>query len=164
MQFDVDTIATTRAIRIMGVNAAGEESGNTSMCQGRTLPWLQDTPQKNVWAAWSANWRDVIILDDQNTVVAVYNLTVHDISKSASCAEPRTILLNAAGPPPNATQIEGGVIPRIRRYRFNWARWWISCSCTWSRIQCSVYRRSLPSGSLRVEIRLSSEDERSSQR
>jgi hypothetical protein len=71
------------------------------MCQGRALPWLQDTKQANVWAAWSVNWRDVVILDDQNNVVAVYNLSSHDLSMSANYAELRTMLLNAAGPPPS---------------------------------------------------------------
>ena len=98
MQADVDTVATAHAIRLLGVNAAGQESDNALMCQGRTLPWLQDTKQANVWGLWSVNWRDVVILDDQNKVVAVYNLTSHDLSMSANYYELRTMLLNAAGP------------------------------------------------------------------
>ena len=35
-------------MRILGVNAAGQEAGNALMCDGRTLPWLQDTQAADV--------------------------------------------------------------------------------------------------------------------
>lgn len=96
MQHDFDTVATARPVRILGVNEAGQESGNVEVCQGRTLPWLQDLPRTNVWHAWHASWRDVIILDEDNRVIRVYNLTDHDLSVSANYAELRGILIGAA--------------------------------------------------------------------
>jgi hypothetical protein len=96
MQHDVDTVATARAIRILGVNKAGEERDNALMCQGRTLPWLQDTPAANVWTTWHVTWRDVVVLDADNKVVRVYNLTDNDLSDPAKYAELRSILLAAA--------------------------------------------------------------------
>lgn len=96
MQHDVDTVSTARAVRILGLNAAGQEAGNPVMCQGRTLPWLQDTPAVNVWASWHVTWRDVVILDADNKVIRVYNLTDNDLNDPAKYAELRGILIGAA--------------------------------------------------------------------
>jgi len=96
MQHDVDTVSTARAIRILGINQAGQEAGNPVMCQGRTLPWLQDTPAANVWASWHVTWRDVVVLDADNKVIRVYNLTDNDLNDPARYAELRGILLTAA--------------------------------------------------------------------
>jgi hypothetical protein len=96
MQSEVDTATTTRPIRILGVNAAGEESDNAIICAGRVLPWLQDTPQARVWDAWQVTWRDVVVLDGDNRVILVYNLTDHDLSSPANYAELKSSLLGAA--------------------------------------------------------------------
>jgi len=96
MKHSVDTVSTARPIRIFGINAAGQEAGNDEICQGRTIPWLQDLPRTNVWQAWHATWRDVIILDEANHVIRVYNLTDHDLNVSANYTELRNILIQAA--------------------------------------------------------------------
>jgi hypothetical protein len=66
------------------------------VCQGRTLPWLQDTPTVNVWGSWRVTWRDVVVLDADNKIVRVYNLTDNDLHDPAKYAELRGILLSAA--------------------------------------------------------------------
>ena len=96
MQHDLDTVATARPIRILGINEAGQEAGNGEICQGRTIPWLQDLPRTNVWHAWHVTWRDVIILDAENHVFRVYNLTDYDLNVSANYTELRNILIQAA--------------------------------------------------------------------
>jgi len=96
MQHDIDTVATARPVRILGVNQAGQEADNALACQGRTLPWLQDTPAANVWGAWHVTWRDVVVLDADNKIVRVYNLTANDLADPARYAELRGILLDAA--------------------------------------------------------------------
>ena len=105
MQQDVDTVGTALAIRIFGVNEAGEESGNQEMCTGRTLPWLQDLPiaAASAWRLWHVTERDLVILDKDNKVVRVYNLTEHDLRNAGNYTELRAILLGAAGhdPPPS---------------------------------------------------------------
>lgn len=93
----MDTVATAVPIRILGVNATEQAAGNATMVAGRTLAWLQDQKPPNAWGLWQADWRDVIVIDDENKVVAIYNLTVHNLADSASYAELRNILLNAAG-------------------------------------------------------------------
>jgi hypothetical protein len=80
---------------ILGVNAAGLESGNADMTAGRDLPWLQDTLEANVWGAWKATWRDVMVLDGENRLFYTYNLTENDLSIPTHYAELRQILLNA---------------------------------------------------------------------
>ena len=96
MQAQIDSVSTTRPVRIFGVNAAGLESGNAAICEGRVIPWLQDTPQANVWGAWSVTYRDVVILGPQNEILHVYNLTTHDLSNPADYATLDSLLLAAA--------------------------------------------------------------------
>ena len=96
MQHDVDTVTKVRAIHILGINQAGQEQDNALMCQGRTLPWLQDTPSANVWGSWRVTWRDVVVLDADNKVIHVYNLTDNDLSDPNKYRELRGILVGAA--------------------------------------------------------------------
>ena len=96
MQHDIDTVATSRPVSIFGVNGIGEESGNSVTCQGRTIPWLQDVGAVNVWQSWQVTYRDVIVLDHDNKVIRIYNLTTNDLADSAKYAALRGILLDAS--------------------------------------------------------------------
>jgi hypothetical protein len=96
MQQEIDAANPTTPIRILGVNAAGYEIGNDSICFGRFLPWLQDTAAQDVWGRWSVTWRDVVILDQDNQVLRAYNLTAHDLGNPSNYAELKSMLLNAA--------------------------------------------------------------------
>jgi hypothetical protein len=69
-------------VAIIGVNEAGLESGNEAFCEGRDLPWLQDTAEEDMWGDWAVNWRDVYILDSDGTLLEVYNLTIHDLAEN----------------------------------------------------------------------------------
>lgn len=79
------------------MNAAGHESGNAQTCNGRTIPWLQDDAAHDVWGLWAVTFRDCVILDDQNRVTAIYNLTVHDLALPSHFAELKALLIAAAG-------------------------------------------------------------------
>lgn len=96
MQKDIDAAQPPTPVHILGVNAAGEEADNALVCAGRLLPWLQDTPAQSVWGAWHVTYRDVVILDRENRVLQVYNLTAHNLGDPASYNELRDILLAAA--------------------------------------------------------------------
>ncbi len=96
MQAEISAEPTARPVRILGVNAAGEEAGNSIICQGRRLPWLQDTAADGAWAAWRVTYRDVVVLDARNEVVAVYNLTLHDLAVAANRDELKALLRTAA--------------------------------------------------------------------
>lgn len=96
MQKEIDTTTTTRPVVILGVNEAGQEADNDLMCQGRTLPWLQDTKAVNVWGSWHVTWRDVFVLDQDNKIITIYNLTDHDLTDTTNYAHLKGVLLNAA--------------------------------------------------------------------
>ena len=99
MQAEIDSAAarTPREIHILGLNAAGQESGNAAMCDGRSLPWLQDTAEQDAWGDWAVTWRDVVILDARNMPQAAYNLTVHDLAETANYDSLKALLLRIAG-------------------------------------------------------------------
>lgn len=87
-------------IQILGCNGVGLESGNPSICAGRDLPWLQDILSQDVWNTWSVGYRDVIILDETNEVIEVFNLTSHDLENSAEYEALKGLLTAAANPGP----------------------------------------------------------------
>jgi hypothetical protein len=74
-------------VTILGVNEVGHEAGNPNMCAGRDLPWLQETSEALVWDTWGITYRDVIILDGDNVVVAIYNVTEHNLGDALNYAE-----------------------------------------------------------------------------
>jgi hypothetical protein len=83
-------------VQLLGVNAVGQEAFNDLMCQGRVLPWLQDTPAQDVWTRWGVTWRDVVILGPDNSRVTVFNLTTHDLSDTTNYHALKRLLLAAA--------------------------------------------------------------------
>lgn len=84
-------------IQILGVNQAGYESGNATITAGRDLPWLQDVSTQDVWSAWAVVYRDVQILDQDNQLAGVYNLTEHDLSQADSYEALKNMLIEIAG-------------------------------------------------------------------
>lgn len=87
-------------IDLLGVNQIGAEAGNQQNCDGRTIPWLQDTVAVQAWNAWNPTYRDVVILDKDNIPVDVFNLTTYDLSDPTNYAELRTRLLTALAASP----------------------------------------------------------------
>jgi len=75
----------------------GQEAGNAGVSMGRTTPWLQEvagTP--SVWTDWMVAYRDVVILDENNVRIGVFNLTVNDLGQPQNYAALKQLLLNAA--------------------------------------------------------------------
>jgi len=79
-------------IRIQGINQPTSVSGNVENCDGRDIPWLQESVTSGVEASWGAQYRDVVILDADNVPVAVYNLTAHDLANPDNYAELKALL------------------------------------------------------------------------
>jgi hypothetical protein len=96
MQAEIESMGTPRPVRILGVNAAGQESDNALICEGRSIPWLQDTAEQSVWSSWQVTYRDVVILDAENRVLQAYNLTSHNLGVPANYTELKNKLLAAA--------------------------------------------------------------------
>lgn len=96
MQSEFDAAQPNPPIQILGVNNMGSTSGVTGMCDGRDVPYLQDTPSENVWGSWSVTWRDVIILNGCNEVIDVYNLTDHSLQSPTNYDQLKNLLLAAS--------------------------------------------------------------------
>lgn len=92
MQTELDAAALPSSVQILGVNQIGLEQGNPDMCAGRTLPWLQDVAGTDAWALWQVTGRDVVILDEGNQVVGVYNLTQHPLEIPANYDELKSLI------------------------------------------------------------------------
>ncbi|MBD3161304.1 MAG: hypothetical protein GF346_03800 [Candidatus Eisenbacteria bacterium] len=83
MQEQFEDEHPARDFQFLGVNEVGHERGNEAVCEGRAIPWLQETEEEKVWDPWDVTYRDVIFLDQENRPVAVFNLTIHDLSEQA---------------------------------------------------------------------------------
>lgn len=68
-------------VTIFGINGVGLESGNAAVCEGRDIGWLQDVEAQQVWTAWGIAFRDLVILDENNVVLAIYNLSSHNLNE-----------------------------------------------------------------------------------
>lgn len=96
MQLELDGAAPAVGIQLLGVNLIGAEAGNASVTAGVDLPWLQDVESVDAWTAWGAEERDVFVLDGENRLLTIYNLTTHDLAVPDYYDELRQILLDAA--------------------------------------------------------------------
>ncbi|MCO4745894.1 MAG: hypothetical protein KC912_13955 [Proteobacteria bacterium] len=85
-------------VTIFGVNQAGHESGVVTFTTGRDIGLLQDTAAVNVWTAWGVAYRDVYIVDGDNNVVGVYNLTVSNLAEQTNYDELKGLFTAAATP------------------------------------------------------------------
>jgi hypothetical protein len=86
-------------IAILGINEAGQEGGNDGMCQGRVLPWLQDTREVDVWRRrWNPIYRDVVMLDEENRFAGSFNLTEHNLADSTNYARLKAKLVELSRP------------------------------------------------------------------
>jgi hypothetical protein len=85
-------------IEILGVNEIGQESPSAValMTGGRKLALLQNTASQNVWSRWGVVYRDVRILDAQNRLHGVFNVTSKDLGITANREALKAIFLAAA--------------------------------------------------------------------
>ena len=104
MQNDLDASRPQLDVHILGVNAAGLESGNAFITSGRDIPWLQDLDANgdgwsDVWRSWNVIYRDVVILDAENARVGTFNLTTHDLRIPENYNTLRQMFVDAASVP-----------------------------------------------------------------
>jgi hypothetical protein len=96
MQKELGDEGLPAMVQILGVNEAGHESGNGAICNGRDLPWLQESGAHSVWTEWQVAYRDVIVLDAENEPTAIYNLTDHSLGDPNNYATLKSLLRQAA--------------------------------------------------------------------
>jgi hypothetical protein len=85
-------------VEILGVNEIAQDSSSAValMTAGRNLPLLQNTASQNVWSRWGVVYRDVRILDAQNRLHGVFNVTTKDLGIAANREALKAIFLAAA--------------------------------------------------------------------
>ncbi|TPW18013.1 MAG: Uncharacterized protein FD129_149 [bacterium] len=83
-------------VNILGLTQIDDGGGNATIVTGRTIPWLQDTEEWKAWDSWQVTYRDVFILDAENRVVGIYNLTPHNLADSTNYATLMNMILEAA--------------------------------------------------------------------
>jgi hypothetical protein len=83
MQADLEA-AYPGVFQIHTVNAQGYESGIPDLLLVSSLPSLQDDATALVWSQWGVTYRDVYILDENNEVFSIYNLTTYGLSSSTN--------------------------------------------------------------------------------
>ena len=102
MQESLDANHPDLEIDIIGMNELGHESGNDSVTSERNLAWLQDGDTDNdgasdVWLnSWDFEYRDVVILDENNEYVDAYNLTANNLADANNFATLEQMLVDAA--------------------------------------------------------------------
>ena len=82
--------------QILGVNQVGFESANAAISEGRDIPWLQESADALVWTPWNITYRDVVILDDNNEIFAIYNVTGNNLADPANFAVLKALFVDAA--------------------------------------------------------------------
>ncbi|MDP2316592.1 MAG: hypothetical protein Q8P41_27105 [Pseudomonadota bacterium] len=86
-------------MQILHVNAIGHDSGLVTLEASTDLPILQDDTTADVWNQWGATWRDVYVLDNDNEVYAVYNLTSNSLADPANYAALYDLFVEASVAP-----------------------------------------------------------------
>ena len=84
------------SVALLSIDAVGRDDGLPDLAKVGDLPCLQDTAKDDVWGSWGAEWRDVYVLNDENEVTAVYNLTLNSLSEPANYATLEALLIAAA--------------------------------------------------------------------
>ena len=82
-------------VALLSIDATGHEVGLPDLAKVGDLPCLQDTAKDDVWGSWGAEWRDVYVVNAENEVTAVYNLTTYSLSDPKNYAALEALLIDA---------------------------------------------------------------------
>lgn len=115
MQAELKANFPSLDIQLIGVNESGYSSGNENITAGRNIPWLQDVDadgdgNSDVWDDWEIAYRDVAIVDEENELIDIFNLTDNDITRVANYDSLKQTL-TAAAATPQATPWQSPIEP-----------------------------------------------------
>ena len=83
-------------IVILAINEESYERGNDLIVEVGDLPVMQDDGITDVWGAWDAEWRDVVVLNADNVEVYRFNLQTYNLSNSADYAHLKAVFVAVA--------------------------------------------------------------------
>lgn len=66
-------------VDVLGVNRIDQAAFNDAVINERRLVWIQDNEMARLWDSWEVTYRDVMIVDASNELIAVYNLTMNSL-------------------------------------------------------------------------------------
>jgi len=95
MQVELELELGEGAVDLLAINEVGQNDGIEDATAGNSIPLLKDTSEARVWAAWDAEWRDLVIVDQDNIQVERITLTGFDLANSDNYAEVKAMLLDA---------------------------------------------------------------------
>ena len=98
MQSDLDNNHPNLDIDIFGINMTGTSAGAVYFPSSLSLPMVQDSSSLGIWNDWDAQWRDVYILNENNELVLVYNLTTNSLSDSNNYNDLMQHFIDATAP------------------------------------------------------------------
>ena len=85
------------AVQLHAVNEIGYSSGIETAVEKGTLPLLQDDSTQEVWARWDVTYRDVVVLDGENRIAGVVNLSNNSLANESTWNTLKSLLLEASG-------------------------------------------------------------------
>ena len=80
MQTELEQNHPQLDIKLFGINMIGTGAGTASFTTSHTLPMVQDDYTLEIWSDWGAQWRDVYVLNENNELVLIYNLTQYSLA------------------------------------------------------------------------------------
>jgi len=84
MQAEIEANHPSLDVKIFAINMPGYSSGASSLAPAIYLPMVQDDSTLDIWNDWGALWRDVYLLNENNELVMVYNLSQNNLGNSTS--------------------------------------------------------------------------------
>ena len=96
MQNEISIEYPELPIKILSINQIGAESGVDSFNETHALPMVNDSATDEIWVQWESQWRDFYILNTQNELLEVYNLTQNNLNDPINYQELKQKLILAA--------------------------------------------------------------------
>ena len=96
MQNEISSEYPELPIKILSINQIGAENGIESFNETHALPMVNDNTNDEIWVQWESQWRDFYILNKQNELLEVYNLTQHNLNDPLNYQELKQKLILAA--------------------------------------------------------------------
>ena len=96
MQDEISSEYPELPIKILSINQIGAENGVESFNESHALPMVNDNANDEIWVQWESQWRDFYILNKQNELLEVYNLTQNNLNDPLNYQELKQKLIEAA--------------------------------------------------------------------
>ena len=96
MQDEINAEYPELNIQLLAIGRTGGDSGLSGMADSGDLPLFVDNDVENVWDDWGVTLRDVVILNEHNQQVAVFNLSTFSLSTPENYATLKALLIDTA--------------------------------------------------------------------